>query len=158
MGKYSSKKLRTGLKQHTAAGKTASDVEEGGAGNGPSPVGPLEGNPARNTANLQANVNGGSHDDVTTGRDVGELQGHNLELDSSMGNGPVSHRSLASNGSAAAVVSHKNLGANQLSAKSFGSSGRVWGTPSNLSKVLAVTLMLFAVVLTWDKSAMPFGM
>ena len=127
---YSSKKLRTGLKQHTAAGKTVSDAEEGAAANGPSPVGPLEGG---NTANPQTAVNGTRQTDTKSERNLEELQGHNLELDSSMGNGPVSHRSLASNGSAAAakegaIVSHKNLGASHFSGRSFGSSGRVWGT------------------------------
>lgn len=121
MGKYSSKKLRAGPKHNTALGRTVSDAEEGAVANGLSPV---EGGSARHEANPEATLNGSRQADSEG------LQGNKLELDSSMGNGPVSHRSLASSGSAAAreaaSASQKTLGGTNFSAKSFGSSGRVW--------------------------------
>jgi len=137
LGKYSSKKLRTGLKHSTAADRTVADAKEGAAANGLSPVGPLEGHsPARH----EATVNGSRQADGVFERDLEGLQGNKLELDSSMGNGPVSHKSMASVSLAAAregaSVSQKALGATHLSAKSFASSGREWCSLSSLSNML----------------------
>ena len=101
------------------------DVEQG-TGNSPSPVGPLEGNLARDDADLPGTLSGDKEIGMVSQGAAAEQENN---LDSSMGIGPVSFRSLASSGSAvaseAAPVSGRTLSGNVLSGKSFGSSGRV---------------------------------
>lgn len=126
MANFSSKRLRSGLDQHQAAGRTASAAEEGAAGNGPSPVGPQQGNAHRDELNPQASVHGTREAWPRSSQrnlEAGEEEEEKDNLDSSMGIGPVSHRSLAGSGLAAAAVSQKSLRAAHMSGKSFGSSG-----------------------------------
>lgn len=133
MASYSSKKLRSGLDQHTAADRTISTAEEGTAGNGPSPVGPLEGVAAAahgDELNPQAAVRVNRVPGLALSqRKLRALEEEENNLDSSMGIGPVSHRSLASSGSAAvtegAAVSQKTIREAHMSGNSFGSSGRL---------------------------------
>lgn len=79
----------------------------------------------RDELNPQASVNG-TREAWPRNPEAGEEEEEN-NLDSSMGIGPVSHRSLASSGLAAAsdaaAVSQKSLRAGHMSGKSFGSSG-----------------------------------
>ena len=121
LAKYSSKKLRTGLTQDSAAKGPGTDLEQG---NGPSPEGPL-------TTNLPVENRALAH------RDKEE---HESNLDSSMGIGPVSHRSLASHGSGlgseAAVASRK-----AFSAKSFGSSGGAKSVQSLVENIIILGLL-----------------
>ena len=133
MANYSSKKLRSGLDQHTAADRTISTAKEGTAGNGPSSVGPLEGIPAAahgDELHPQASVRVNQVPGLALSqRKLRALEEEENNLDSSMGIGPVSHRSLASSGSAAATegaaVSQKTIREAHMSGKSFGSSGRL---------------------------------
>ncbi|KAL8967025.1 MAG: hypothetical protein Q9197_005665, partial [Variospora fuerteventurae] len=116
LANFSSKRLRSGLHQHQAAGGTASAAEEGAAGNGPSPVGSQQGATHRDELNPRTSVNGTREAWPRSSQrdpEAGEEEEEENNLDSSMGIGPVSHRSLASSGLAAATdaaaVSQKSL-------------------------------------------------
>ena len=154
MASYSSKKLRSGLDQHKAADRTASVAEERAVRNGPSPVGPLESKSAGahgDELNPQASVSGNQEAGPALSQGQQEVLEEEEEnnLNSSMGIGPVSHRSLASSGSAAATegaaVLQKTFRAAHISGKSFGSSGRQADVKGMLRNHLQLTNRLFGL-------------
>lgn len=136
LSNFSSKKLRSGVNRNKADKSTKDDTEQGATGNSASPVGPSEDNLARDEANFPVTLNGDKEIAMVSQRVAAEQENN---LDSSMGIGPVSFKSLASSTSAAASeaapVSGKTLSGNALSGRSFGSSGRVQIAKSDITSL-----------------------